>query len=142
MNINEVYSGSYLKADDLQGRRVTVKINHVSIKEFEGDKGMDRKIVLGFEGKDKCLVCNKTNSAIVAENVGSPDTDDWIGAEITLEPRRVEFQGKLVPAIRVVLKEQAVAAAPAPAPRPARPLAPLPDPDAPRDPPEPDDVPF
>ena len=140
MNINEVYSGSYLKADDLQGRRVTVKINHVSIKEFEGDKGMDRKIVLGFEGKDKCLVCNKTNSAIVAENVGSPDTDDWIGAEITLEPRRVEFQGKLVPAIRVVLKEQAVAAAPAP--RQARPLAVLPDPDAPRNPPEDDDIPF
>jgi len=39
-----------------------------------------------------------------------------------------------------VLKEQAVAAAPAP--RQAKPLAPLPDPDAPRDPPEPDDVPF
>jgi len=31
---------------------------------------------------------------------------------------------------------------PAPAPRQARPLAPLPDPDAPRDPPEPDDLPF
>jgi hypothetical protein len=106
MNINEVYSGSYLKADDLQGKRVTVRINHVSVKEFEGDKGMDKKIILGFEGKDKCLVCNKTNAAIIAEVLGSQNTDDWIGGTIKLEVRKVEFSGRLVPAIRVVLEDR------------------------------------
>jgi hypothetical protein len=106
MNINEVYSGNYLKADDLKGKRVTVRINHVSVKEFEGDKGMDKKIILGFEGKAACLVCNKTNAAIIAEVLGSQDTDNWIGGTIKLEVRRVEFSGRLVPAIRVVLEER------------------------------------
>jgi len=107
MNISEVYSGSYLKADDLQGRRVTVKINHVSVKEFEGDRGStDRKIVIGFEGKEKCLVANKTNATIIAEVLGSQNTEDWVGGTIKLESRKVEFSGRLVPAIRVVLEEQ------------------------------------
>lgn len=106
MNINEVYSGNYLKADDLQGKRVIVRINHVSVKEFEGDKGMDKKIILGFEGKAACLVCNKTNAAIIAEVLGSQDTDNWIGGTIKLEVRKVEFSGRLVPAIRVVLEDR------------------------------------
>lgn len=132
MNINEVYSGNYLKADDLQGKRVPVRISHVSVKEFEGDKGMERKLVLGFDGKDKCLVANKTNAAIIAENVGSQNTDDWIGATIMLEPRKVEFAGKLVPAIRVVLQEKAIQAPPQATPKqpPAAPAG------------EPDDCPF
>lgn len=141
MNINEVYSGSYLKADDLQGKRVTVRINHVSVKEFEGDKGMDKKIILGFEGKDKCLVVNKTNAAIIAEMLGQ-NTDDWIGGTIKLEVRKVEFSGRLVPAIRVVLEDRpasapVAAAKPQPAPAKPQPKAEQPEAEA-----EPDDVPF
>ena len=145
MNINEVYSGNYLKADDLQGKRVTVKINHVAIKEFEGDKGStDRKIIVGFESKDKCLVCNKTNATIISEVLGSQNTEDWIGGTIKLESRKVEFSGRLVPAIRVVLEEQR-----APAPAPAAPTSEAQrrgitktDPDEPLDDGEVDDVPF
>ena len=147
MNINEVFSGSFLKADDLKGKTVTVTISAIEIKEFDDGK----KIVIAFQGKDKCLVVNKTNANIIAENLRSQDTDDWVGERITLTIKKVEFQGRLVPAIRVVLLENKPAvrpstAAPAvPAPVPEEPPAgqPAPPPHDPEDAGSPmDDVPF
>ncbi len=114
MKLSEVFSGNYLKADDLQGRTVPVTISKVEVKEFDDGN----KIVVFFAGKDKSLVCNKTNASIIAENLGSDDTDLWTNGKISLCVKKVEFQGKLVPAIRVVLVDKPVAA-PAPA-QPAR----------------------
>lgn len=96
MNINEVFPSKYLKAADLQGRQVTVKIDHAE-QELVGD---DRKLILYFQGKEKGLVCNKTNANNIAYLYG-PDTDDWRGCEITLFEAMVDFQGKTVAAIRV-----------------------------------------
>lgn len=112
MKLNEVFSGNFLKADDLQGRTVRVTIAKVEVKEFDDGN----KIVIHFQGKDKCLVVNKTNANIIAENTGSTETDDWVGQTISLCTKKVEFQGKLVPAIRVVLEDKP---APAPAPKAA-----------------------
>jgi hypothetical protein len=114
MNINDVFSGNFLKANDLQGKTVRVTISKVEIKDFDDGK----KIVVSFQGKDKTLVCNKTNANIIAENVGSKETSDWIGQTVSLTVRKVEFQGGLVPAIRVVLNEQP--AAPKAAAKPAQ----------------------
>lgn len=99
--LNEVFTGSYLKAEDLKGRTVPVTISEVEIKDFDDGK----KVVLRFEGKDKGLVANKTNCSIIAEVLGSDDTDDWVGGTVKLTTKKVEFQGKLVPSIRVVLEE-------------------------------------
>jgi hypothetical protein len=99
--LSEVFQGMYLKADDLKGKAVKVKIEDVTLKEFDDGN----KIIIKFEGKDKELVANKTNCAIIQEVLGSDDTDDWIGKSITLYTKKVEFQGKLVPAIRVKLEE-------------------------------------
>ena len=96
MNINEVFPSKYLKAADLQGRQVTVKIRSAE-QETIGD---DRKLVVYFEGKEKGVVCNKTNANNIAALYG-PDTDDWAGNEITLFEAMVDFQGKTVPSIRV-----------------------------------------
>lgn len=122
--LNEVFSGDYLKAQDLRGKSVRVTISTVTLKEFEDGK----KLIINFEGKDKSLVCNKTNASIIQEVLGSDDTDDWEGKSITLTTKKVEFQGNLVPAIRVLLEERA------PAPRPTAPPV---DDDA-----TPDDIPF
>ena len=103
--LNEVFSGGFLKAEDLNGKTVKVKIEKVEVKDFDDGK----KLILNFAGKDKALVCNKTNSAIIQEILGSDDTDDWEGKEIKLTVKKVEFSGKLVPAIRVVLEERAPA---------------------------------
>ncbi len=99
--LNEVFSGGFLKAEDIQGRSPKVTIESVEVKEFDDGK----KLLLHFVGKDKALVCNKTNSAIIQEVLGSDDTDEWEGKTIQLCVRKVEFSGKLVPAIRVVLEQ-------------------------------------
>jgi hypothetical protein len=101
MKLSEVFSSSLLKAEDLQGRTVRVTISKAEIKQFDDGN----KIILSFQGKEKSLVCNRTNSSIIAENLGSQETSDWVGQTILLTVKKVEFQGKLVPAIRVVLNE-------------------------------------
>ena len=125
MNMNEVFSGNYLKAEDLKGASPRVTIAKVEMQEFDNGN----KLIVSFQGKDKSLVLNKTNANIIAENTGSQETDDWIGQTIQLTVKRVEFQGKLVPAIRVVLQD----AAPVAPVRQARQAAPAPQPADPED---------
>jgi len=128
--LNEIFTGAYLKAPDLQGKTVTVTIEKAEVVEF--DEG--HKVVVRFVGKEKAMVCNKTNSNIIAEVTGEDDTDRWAGHSICLTEKKVEFQGKLVPAIRVVLMDSPMKKRP---PKPA-PVAPDPavQPDGM------DDVPF
>ena len=95
MKLNEVFSGGFLKAEDLHGKSPRVKIESVEVKEFDDGK----KLIIHFSGKDKALVCNKTNSAIIQEVLGSDDTDDWEGKTIQLCVKKVEFSGKLVPPV-------------------------------------------
>lgn len=96
MNINGAFPSTYLKAADLQGRTVTVTMDHVKIEEV----GDGPKPVLYFQGKEKGLVLNKTNSNNIAFIYG-PETDHWQGNPIQLFPTMVDFQGKSVEAIRV-----------------------------------------
>ncbi len=96
MDINAVFSGDTLKAADLQGREIPVIVSSVEMKKFDNGN----KLVLKFEGKNKTLVCNKTNAKRIASMYGG-DTDKWIGKEIVLYTDQVEFQGDLVDAIRI-----------------------------------------
>jgi hypothetical protein len=66
---------------------------------------------------------------IIAEMYGA-ETDHWHGKKITLYPARVEFQGRIVTAIRVHLDPSASEEAQAPLasqPRPAAPRAAAPE---------------
>lgn len=96
MHISTAFPSEYLRAADLQGRRVTVKIDHVEMKDIGGDP----KPILYFIGKEKGMVLNKTNANAIAAAFGD-DTDDWQDAEVVLFEAMVDFQGKTVPAIRV-----------------------------------------
>jgi hypothetical protein len=109
MKVSSVFSGGFLKADDIGTKRVRVTIDGIELKEFDDGK----KLVINFLGKDKALVCNKTNASIITEVLGSDDTDDWEGKSIVLYTKKVEMSGKLVPAIRVQLDEAPAKAAPA-----------------------------
>lgn len=110
MNINQLYGGDYLKADDLQGQPRTVTISGWSTKEFDDGK---TKVVLSFEKTTKTLVLNATNANTIAESHGY-DTDGWVGKAIELRPERVNFAGRMVDAIRAYPVGNG-AAAPAPA---------------------------
>lgn len=97
MRIDEQFPSTYLKAADLHGRAVRVSISHVDIEEISGG---ERKPVLYFQGKDKGLVLNKTNSNNIASAYGY-ETEDWQGQPVELFEMMVDFQGKSVPAIRI-----------------------------------------
>lgn len=96
MRISAAFPSEYLKAADLQDRNVKVAIAGVEMR----DVGDDHKPVLFFQGKDKGLVLNKTNSNSISAAYGD-ETEDWIGKEVVLFPAMVEYQGKTMQAIRV-----------------------------------------
>ena len=96
MNIDSAFPSKYLKASDLNGRTVKVKIGAIKMEEV----GDDSKPCLYFEGKDKGIVLNKTNSNNIAGEYGR-ETDNWIGNDVWLYTALVDFQGKTVEAIRV-----------------------------------------
>jgi hypothetical protein len=95
-NINEAFPSNYIKAADLKGRQVSVKMDRAEYEMI----GNDKKLILYFVGKDKGMVLNKTNANNIATIYGD-DTDSWRDQEIVLFEAMVDFQGKTVPAIRV-----------------------------------------
>lgn len=97
MNINSAFPSTYLKAADLQGRRVAVTIAGVVIEEIGGE----HKPIVKFVGKDRGIVLNKTNAAMIAEIANSAETDDWAGVKVVLYPTKTDYQGKRVDCIRV-----------------------------------------
>ena len=100
MNINDSFPSKYLKAADLNGKKVKVKISDVKVEEFDdGDRP-----VLTFIGKDKGIVLNKTNAMIIASSFGA-DTDKWTGLEIHLYAAKVQYKGDLVDSIRVEIPQ-------------------------------------
>ena len=102
MKGNDAFPSQHLKAEDLQGRRIAVTIEDVTMEEVgQGDK-KETKPCAHFVGKDKSLVLNRTNWARLADFLGSDDSDDWGGRSVVLGVEKVDFQGKRVPAIRVL----------------------------------------
>lgn len=98
MLISSAFPSKYLKAEDLQGRNVTVVIDRVEMDEVGKDK--DIKPIVYFQGKEKGVVLNKTNSNAIAAAFGD-DTDNWTGAEVVLFEVMTDFEGKTVAAIRI-----------------------------------------
>jgi hypothetical protein len=115
MKLTDAFPSNFLKASDLNGKSVTVTIESAEIEEFGQGQNKENKLVVSFRGKEKSLICNKTNATTIAKLYGD-ETDNWIGQRITLAPREVEFQGETVWSIRVSLQKPASATqAPAPA---------------------------
>lgn len=97
MKIGAAFPGQFIKAADLQGKRVQVTIENVDMEDIGGEM----KPVVHFKGKDRGLVLNKTNSNAIWGITGSEETDEWTGVAITLYPSKTDFQGKRVDCIRV-----------------------------------------
>jgi len=95
MKVSEEFPSKHLKAADLQGKEVRLKIANVE-REKLGD---DNKLVVYFHRTERGFVLNKVNSYAIADAYGD-DTDDWIGNDIILFPVRTDFKGKPVDAIR------------------------------------------
>ncbi len=96
MDIIAAFPSKYIKAADLGGKTVRLKIIKVEVEKL----GDDLRPVIGFHGTAKSLVLNKTNANVITAVYGR-ETDNWIGKDIDLYEAQVEYQGKLGPAIRV-----------------------------------------
>lgn len=100
MNVFDAYPSKYLKHSDLAEGDVKAVIRAVEVEEMGQGEDREVKPVLYFEGADKGLVLNKTNATTLAE-MFSPETEDWLGKEVTLFVTQVDFAGRTVDAIRI-----------------------------------------
>lgn len=107
-NINTVFSsGNALKGADLpKGKRIKVTIEKVTLQTYDNKEegGVpEQKLQLHFVGKEKYMVCNKTNAVMIAGVYGE-ETDDWMGREIYLffDPS-VQYKGQVTGGIRVAV---------------------------------------
>ncbi len=100
MNVNDVFPSKWLKASELVGKEVKVKIESVGFELMKDDDPESGKIILHFVGKKKGVSLNKTNSQTLAATF-SPETDGWVGKEIVLFSQKVNFAGNLVDGIKV-----------------------------------------
>lgn len=96
VKVSDAFPSKYLKASDLQGQTHRLVISNAYME----DVGDDRRLVLYFQGRQKGLVCNKTNGTKIGDAYGD-DTDLWIGRTIEIFPSVTDFQGKEVDCIRV-----------------------------------------
>lgn len=99
MRVNDFYQteSKWLKAGDLNKRKVRVTIEKAEVVEF---KDGSKKLALLFKGKEKGLVLNKTNAQLIAEQHGD-EIRDWSGKEIAIYPTTTDFGGERVDCIRV-----------------------------------------
>ncbi len=95
-DIMSAFPSDYLKEADLFGKPKVLTITKTTIEKV----GDDNKPVVHFEEADQGLVLNKTNANMISDLHGR-ETDDWAGKVIELFPHTTEFQGRMVPCIRV-----------------------------------------
>lgn len=95
-----MFPSEYLKAVDLGSHQPIVTIDSFKVETLGQGENQEKKPVISFQGKEKTLVCNKTNWNTLIDLYGS-ETNDWIGKRIKLLALPVEFKGKMSMAIRI-----------------------------------------
>lgn len=76
-------SEDWLKAEELQSRHVTLTIKSVEVVEF--GEGQDSKLGLKFNGREKGIIANKTNTKALVNDLGK-ETEGWVGKQIMASP--------------------------------------------------------
>lgn len=89
MNAYDLYT-FYIEAADLKSRAHKVKVESVEVAEVfnPGKKRNETKILLHLAGKKKVLSLNKTRTKQMIEITGTPEVEQWTGAEIMIEPTK------------------------------------------------------
>lgn len=99
-----MYDRDYLGSWDLpEDKDVVVTIENVKGGELTGQGGRkSKKPIIAFAGKEKKMICNKTNAKAIAGIYGV-HVEKWVGKKITLyvSTTRDPSTGGDVPCIRV-----------------------------------------
>lgn len=96
-----MFDREYIGAWDLGDKDVIVTIVKAQGVELKMQGGIkNKKPVIWFDGKEKGMVLNKTNSKTIAALYGN-DTANWIGKPISIYATRTTFGSEEVDCIRV-----------------------------------------
>ncbi len=106
MDISAAFPSNYVKAADLNGKPRPLTIRTCVMEELGQGSDKETKPVLYFNGAQKGLVLNKTNTNVIVEAYGK-ETTDWEGQPVEVYPTQVEFKGKSVEGIRVRIQPEA-----------------------------------
>lgn len=85
VDFDELYPGRFIKAGELQGKKVTLTIQSVDLDELEGDSGKKIKGIISFAETGKALVLNKTNGLCLRAMFGRKIAE-WEGKRVTVYP--------------------------------------------------------
>lgn len=114
--VNDMFPSKYLRAADCDDGDLVLTIRGVNPERI----GQDDKWIVLFRETDKTLVLNKTNTKVITKLYGD-DTDNWVGQQVTLFGTEVDFQGDMVPAIRIRSKVPKKTATGQAVPKPTKP---------------------
>jgi hypothetical protein len=86
VSFNDMYGSKFLSASDLGNREVAATISDVTTDILtDRQTGQSRtRVILGFTGKAKKLVVNKTNANALKKGCGTEDFNAWVGAKVVL----------------------------------------------------------
>ena len=81
-----------LKARDFKGKNFKLVISDVEERHYDARDGQQAadKLALHFEGREKTLVLNITNTKALINGYGA-DTDEWVGKEVALSTQETEL---------------------------------------------------
>jgi hypothetical protein len=99
VDYRKLFVSPYVAACDLESDR-SVTIKEVKQEEVKNESGTDVCPIVYFAELPKPLVMNKTNAKRIATMYG-PDTDHWIGKQVTLYASETTYRGEVVPCVRV-----------------------------------------
>ncbi len=109
MNILD-FAGPWLSGLDLQGRTVTVVIDHVAVETVQNQRGERREVpavafrsLSGAPLRKRLLLTAKTNVVALAKLLG-PDTDAWAGQPVMLRAEDVSAFGAVHSVVRIAGK--------------------------------------
>ena len=101
MNVNDLYPSKYVKSDDLGNQRLTLQVAAIKLEEVAENE--PNKPVMYFNGKEKGMVLNKTNTLLCA-NCWGDETDTWKDRWLDLFVEPKMFNGKVVSGLTVAPK--------------------------------------
>lgn len=109
MDIRKFDESKFLKSEHLEpGKDYPKIIESVTAELVTGDRGGDKEMaVLWFRGEKRGFGLGaKINREMVVYNLGSHETDDWLGRKLVLYRTMTEMKGKPVPCIRIRPKDE------------------------------------
>lgn len=97
-SIRDLYPDTYLKASHLRGKKVTVEVEAVYIKDFWNDREQENQpaFVVRMVGKKLPFILNKTQTFAIAGILRTEDYTRWAGGTICLGPGKARGKDTIV----------------------------------------------